>query len=190
MGPSCNLPPGIGAIEYPLKPETKSDQAVAANIVITFETLSGLSLGKWVTCLLKFTTFNGTNLFSTATKPKWDSQYFRLNFAIPSLETMHLEGEPTLRAFSDQIGNCLQDKITSLHSTMNRRHPGPELPRNKKFMNMAAGPPNQARSPCGNATANGTSRGANHHDAPLHVTGQGGRYQSMTTTDNKIGMGE
>jgi hypothetical protein len=29
---------------------------------------------------------------------------------------MRLEGEPTLRAFSDQVGNCLQEKITSLHS--------------------------------------------------------------------------
>jgi hypothetical protein len=115
-GPSRNLPPGIGAVEYRLKPETKSDQTVAADIVIAFETLSGLGLGKWVTRLLKFTSFNGTSLFSTPKKPKWDSRYFRLNFAIPILERMRSDGEPTLRAFSDKPGNRLQDKITSLHS--------------------------------------------------------------------------
>jgi hypothetical protein len=119
-GPSRNLPPGIGAVEYRLKPATKTDQTVAADVVIAFATLSGLSLGKWVTRLLKFTSFNGTNLFSTATKPQWDSRYFRLNFAIPILEMMRLGGEPTLRAFSDQIGNRLQDKITSLHSWRRR----------------------------------------------------------------------
>jgi hypothetical protein len=45
-GPSRNLPPGIGAVEYRLKPASKEDQTVAANIVIAFATLSGLSLGK------------------------------------------------------------------------------------------------------------------------------------------------
>jgi hypothetical protein len=35
---------------------------------------------------------------------------------IPILERMHSDGEPTLRAFSNTPRNCLQDKITSLHS--------------------------------------------------------------------------
>jgi hypothetical protein len=53
-GPSQNLPPGIGAVQYRLKLETESDPTVAADVVIAFETLSGLSLGKWVARLLKF----------------------------------------------------------------------------------------------------------------------------------------
>jgi hypothetical protein len=45
-GPSRNLPPGIGAVEYWLKPETKSDQTAAADIVIAFEkTLLGPRFG-------------------------------------------------------------------------------------------------------------------------------------------------
>jgi hypothetical protein len=82
-GPSQNLPPVIGAAEYQLKPKTKSDLTVAADIVIAFETLSGLSLGKWVTCLLKFKSFNGKSLFSMAKTPKWDSHY-TFNSTLPS----------------------------------------------------------------------------------------------------------
>jgi hypothetical protein len=115
-GPSRNLPPGIGAVEFRLKPETKSDPTVAADVVIAYETLPGLSLGKWVKRLLLFTSHTGTSVFSTTKKPTWDSRYFRLNFAVPILERMRRDGEPTLRAFSDAIGNRLQDKITSLHS--------------------------------------------------------------------------
>jgi hypothetical protein len=89
---------------------------VAADIVVAFTTLSGLSLGKWVLRLMKHAPFDGTRLFSTAKKHKWDSQYFRRNFAIPILDRMRLDGEPTLRAFSDKLGNRLQDKITSIHS--------------------------------------------------------------------------
>jgi hypothetical protein len=114
--PTRNLPPGIGAVEYRLKAATKTDQTVAADIVIAYETLSGLSLGKWVNRLQRFTPYNGTGLFSTAKKTTWDSRHFRLNYAIPILEIMRLAGEPTLQAFSDQVGNRLQDKITSIHS--------------------------------------------------------------------------
>jgi hypothetical protein len=115
-GPTRNLPPGIGAVEYRLKASTKTDKTIAADVVIAYETLSGLQLGKWLARLQRFTPHNGLALFSTAQKPKWNSRHFRLNYAIPILEVMRLTGEPTLRAFSDKPGFRLVDKITSLHS--------------------------------------------------------------------------
>jgi hypothetical protein len=72
-----------------------------------------------VTCLLKFRSFNGTSLFSAA-KKKWESQYFHLNFAIPTLESMHLGGEPTLRAFSNKLGNFLQAYIAPSMNIMHK----------------------------------------------------------------------
>ena len=42
-----SLPPGVGVIEFSLLPETKSDPAKTADVVVAFSTLSGLSLGKW-----------------------------------------------------------------------------------------------------------------------------------------------
>jgi hypothetical protein len=44
-GPTWNLPPGIGAVEYWLQAATKTNQTIATDIVIAYETLSGLSLG-------------------------------------------------------------------------------------------------------------------------------------------------
>jgi hypothetical protein len=87
------------------------------DIVITYETLLGLSLGKWVDRLYQFTPYNSTGLFSTAKKMKWwDSHHFCMHYAIPILEVMRLISKPTLRAFSNKVSNRLQDKITSLHS--------------------------------------------------------------------------
>jgi hypothetical protein len=44
------------------------------------------------------------------------SAHFWQNFAIPILEVMRLSGKPTLRAFSNDVGQQLEDKIVSMHS--------------------------------------------------------------------------
>jgi hypothetical protein len=41
-----SLPPGVGVIEFTLLPETKSDPAKTADVVVAYTTLSGLSLGQ------------------------------------------------------------------------------------------------------------------------------------------------
>jgi hypothetical protein len=115
-GPTRGLPPGIGAVEFQLLPETKSDATLTADVVIAFTTLSGLSLGTWLARLSTFTPYLGEQIFSTATTPTWTSAHFRRHFAIPILEVMRLSGEPTLRAFSNDIGQRLEDKIVSMHS--------------------------------------------------------------------------
>jgi hypothetical protein len=113
---SKGLPPGIGVVEFDLLPETKTDPCRTADVVIAWETLSGFKFGLWLTRLLSFDPRIPGMLFSTAQHPVWTSQVFRVNYAWPLLELQRSEGEPTLRCFSDVVGNRLRDKVYSMHS--------------------------------------------------------------------------
>lgn len=115
-GPTRGLPIGIGALELDLLPETKTDPTVVADVVLAFTSLSGLSPGKWALRVTAFSSAVPGLLFSTKETPRWTSQHFRRDFAIPLLEVMRLEGEPTLRSFSHKRGHRLQDKVYSFHS--------------------------------------------------------------------------
>jgi hypothetical protein len=115
-GPTRGLPPHVGAIEFDLLPETKSDPCRVADIVIAYETLSGLSLGSWMTRLLTFEPARAGCLFSSKRHPVWTSRLFREEFAWPLLELMRLSGEPTLAPFSDKPGKRIRDLIWSIHS--------------------------------------------------------------------------
>jgi hypothetical protein len=115
-GPTRGLPPGVGAVEYDLSDETKSDPCRTADVIMSWETLSGLSVGKWLERLITFEPHDGSSLFSTQTQPVWTSRYFREEYAWPLLEQMRREGEPTLKCFTMKPGNGIRDKIYSLHS--------------------------------------------------------------------------
>jgi hypothetical protein len=49
----------VGAIKYNLSPETKSDPCQTADVIMTWETLSGLSVGKWLDWLETFAPADG-----------------------------------------------------------------------------------------------------------------------------------
>jgi hypothetical protein len=115
-GPTRGLPDGVGAIEFNLGAETKSDPCITADVILAWESLSGLSVGRWLLRLAVFESYHGERLFSTALKPMWDSRHFREHFAWPLLEQMKMEGEPTLKVFSARKGSRLRDKVYSLHS--------------------------------------------------------------------------
>jgi hypothetical protein len=115
-GPTRGLPPGVGAVEFNLSEETKSSPCQTADVIMAWETLSGLSVGKWLDRLLTFEPHDGKSLFSTRTQPIWSSRYFREEFAWPLLEQMRRAGEPTLQCFSAREKNGIQDKVYSLHS--------------------------------------------------------------------------
>jgi hypothetical protein len=110
------LPPGIGAIELILLPETKSDPAKTADVVVAYCTLSGLSLGKWASRLADHVPFTPGRLFSSPDHPTWTSRIFRENYAWPLLEAMRVHGEPTLKFFSDAPGKRIKDRVYSIHS--------------------------------------------------------------------------
>jgi hypothetical protein len=115
-GPTKDLPPGVGAVEYSLLAETKSNPTLVADVVVAFTTMSGLSLSKWALRVQSFKPKIIGTLFSTQITAVWTSRHFREKFAIPLLEQMRREGEPTLQAFSNKLGNRLQDRIFSMHT--------------------------------------------------------------------------
>jgi hypothetical protein len=115
-GPTRGLPNGVGVVEFDLGLETKSDPCITADVVMAWTSLSGLSVGRWLERLACFESYHEDRLFSTSTKPVWDSRHFREHFVWPLLEQMQREGEPTLKVFSSRPGNRLRDKIYSLHS--------------------------------------------------------------------------
>jgi hypothetical protein len=114
QGPTLGLPRGVGAILVRLAPETKSNPTRTADVIAAYKCGSGLSLGKWLSRLtpLERTDF----LFSTENRRRWNSSYFRHEYAFPLLEAMRREGEPTLQVFSDVEGNRICDKVYSMHS--------------------------------------------------------------------------
>jgi hypothetical protein len=115
-GPTRGLSPNIGAIEFRLLAATKSDPTETADVIIAWTCLSGLSLGKWMTRLLQFESALHNRMFSTQKNPVWTSQHFRTDFTYPILELQRASGEPTLKAFSDQPGHRIMDKVYSMHS--------------------------------------------------------------------------
>jgi hypothetical protein len=87
-GPLRGLPLGVGAVEYDLGAETKADSCHSADVVMAWESLSGLELGKWLVRLFSHDSKRPGRLFSTAIQPFWTSQHIREQYAWPLLEQM------------------------------------------------------------------------------------------------------
>jgi len=115
-GPTVGLPSGVGYVGIRLSEETKSSPHRVADVVISYISWSGLSLGKWMDRLLSFPSADGVHLFSTPQKDLWDSGYLRRVYIWPLLELMRLQGEPSLKAFTDEEGSRIRDKVYSGHS--------------------------------------------------------------------------
>jgi hypothetical protein len=47
---------------------------------------------------------------------RWTSNHFRHKFLYPWLRRLKEEGNPTLRAYSDDVGNRIEDKFWSMNS--------------------------------------------------------------------------
>jgi hypothetical protein len=111
------LPPNLGAVLLNLLMETKSNPCQVANLVMAYETLSGLQLGFWVTEIRRYNPTMTGFLFSTARQPKWTSRYFRETYAWPLLEQMRtVEKEPSLQIFSNEEGSRIYDNFYSMQS--------------------------------------------------------------------------
>jgi hypothetical protein len=87
QGPTRGFP-HVGAVEVNLWLETKSDPCRVAGVVISYETLSGLSLAMWMQRLLTFEPARAGHLFSSKRYPMWTSRIFREDFAWPVFESM------------------------------------------------------------------------------------------------------
>jgi len=116
-GPLFGLPLGIGHIGAKLDPETKSSPTAQADVVVAWTCFSGLSLGKWLVRLLSFPSCSTEDyVYSTPQQVHWSSRHFREKYVWRFLEEMRSKGEPSLRAFTDEPGHRIRDKIYSCHS--------------------------------------------------------------------------
>jgi hypothetical protein len=116
-GPLHGLPPNVGAIQANLLAETKTNACQVADVVMAYESLSGLSLGFWFRELTALRPETTGPLFYTTTAGHWTSRYFREQYAWPLLEAMRTQDkEPTLQVFGDTKGTRICDKVYSIHS--------------------------------------------------------------------------
>ena len=120
-GPTADLPPGVGAVTISLLPETKSNRTQTRDVVIAYQTLSGLCLGNWIDrlrcCVGLGTNWEGERrpIFVHSTGQPWTSSHFRAHYLYPALNQQLLEGDAFLRAFDGSPGNSVENKFWSLH---------------------------------------------------------------------------
>ena len=120
-GLSYGLPSGVGAVLLQLLPETKSSRTLQADVVVSWQTSSGLLFGRWLTLL--FTLMESLGLCSStdylfqnpSTFRRWDSTEYRHRHLFPLLLLQRSQGDPYLFKFDGSAGNCLSDHFTMFH---------------------------------------------------------------------------
>lgn len=112
FGATKGLPNNVGVIEMRLQPTTKTNRTSVADLILAYECLSGLSLGKWLGRLCH--SRPDGRLFSTPACKRWTSRYFRNTWLYPLLFSQATSGEPSLRAFQDM--ETIKTAFWSMHS--------------------------------------------------------------------------
>ena len=119
-GPSKDLPMNVGACFFDLGPSTKGTRSKNAQMVIAYESVSGLSCGRWLR--RAYQAADGDDMkgdcrfiFCHASGRKWSSKFYRRTFLYPMLERLRRQGDPLLKAFDDTPGNTIPEKFWSLH---------------------------------------------------------------------------
>lgn len=107
---------GVGVVELRLLPETKTNSASIADVIVAYTCWSGLSLGKWLSRLLPFLQTGTDLLFSTPSNHVWTSGYFRTQHVYRHLEVLRGMGDTSMVIFSDAPGHRLPDLLYSMHS--------------------------------------------------------------------------
>ena len=120
-GAVYNLPPKVGAVLFTLLPSTKSSRNRMVDIVIAWQTSSGLKLGYWMSrlfFLLAQLHWNDPKsfLFRSNSNSPWTSVYFRSNHLYPLLHLQRIEGDAALRHINVTSSADIPYHFYSLHS--------------------------------------------------------------------------
>lgn len=136
-GVSQDLPPNVGSVQFRLKEETKVDRTRQADVIIAYETLSGLCIGRWLRRLFLHLGISRRSartyahwLFTHPNGAPWDSRYYRYTYLYPALERQRALGDPYLAKYDGSKGNELSTHFWSLHCY--RRCSRTEAERTKK----------------------------------------------------------
>ena len=121
QGAAYNLPSNTGAILLKLLASTKSSRNKKVDVVITWQTASGLRLGFWLSKLLSILhQLNWDSpsgyLFRTNANTPWTSHYFRTHHLYPLLHLQHLNGDVTLRHINITSAQDIPHYFFSMHS--------------------------------------------------------------------------
>jgi hypothetical protein len=118
FGPIHGLPARVGAVNLMLDPATKSSPTRQADVVISYDSWSGLSFGLWMERLFgAMDDLNWTTgpLFRNPTDGKlWDSAYFRTVFLYPSLRWLRDCGMLSLQKYDDREHFSVEDWFYSM----------------------------------------------------------------------------
>ena len=119
LGPTMGLPEYQDMILLKLLAQTKSQQAMTADVVLVYSTASGFSLGKWLDRL--FLEVQDEGVLSTDfilahdNGRPWTSHYYRHTFLYPFLETQKRLGDAFLQKFDGSPGNSIPERFWSFH---------------------------------------------------------------------------
>ena len=119
-GPQYDLPPGIGLVLLRLLPQTKSNRTARADVVISYTSMSGLSIGTWCRRVSLSTLgvpdwpLSVDLIFQDPDGTLWTSQSFRNQYIYPCLLQLQAAGDAFLQPFTG-TGNTIMDKFWSLH---------------------------------------------------------------------------
>jgi hypothetical protein len=114
-GPEMDLPIGCGAVAFRLAPETKSNRVSRPDVLIAYQTTSGLHIGKWLYRAQAHVGFAHSLIFTNINGSPWTSHYFRRAHLYPFLYSRQALGDPYLTPFSGEKGNSIEEKFWSLH---------------------------------------------------------------------------
>lgn len=125
-GPQLGLPTGVGAVRLRLRPETKSQRSVRADMVLAYKSGAGIPLGVWI--LRAYSTYPGSRaglrhshlpIFMHPDQTPWTSLYFRERYLYPALHRQRAGGDPWLVPFGLGGVVALEEAFWSLSSYRN-----------------------------------------------------------------------
>ena len=111
----ADLPTDCGMVDLRLNPVTKSDRARTADVLIAYNTRSGLSIGKWFRRAKRYRARPTGPIFCHINGTRWSSFFFRNTYLYPSLHRQRLNGDPLLAPFDGSSGNSIESRFWSLH---------------------------------------------------------------------------
>jgi len=122
-GPVLDLPVNVGALQFRLLKQTKTDRTRTADLILAYSSILGLRPGLWVSRLqgLLGLAHGGTCgsedlVFQHHNGKPWDSRYFREQYLIPSLQAQRLASDAALHPYDGSPSNTLAEKFWSMHS--------------------------------------------------------------------------
>jgi hypothetical protein len=119
-GPTQGLFTGIGVVLVKLLPQAKSSQSATADVVLAYQTASGLCLGHWLRrlrSLLPPSHLQPTSyVLAHVTGQPWTSHYYRYSFFYPALYLLRALGNPYLGKYDESPGRELTKAIWSFNT--------------------------------------------------------------------------